>query len=137
MAKTLNLDSLSDSTKDKLSHWLLRLVHAKNKDQFVNLEGHLYKVRLEKLSQDLSGDTQRKAVFHILENYYSAVNYPLEEHYDESSNRYFISIPFEDAVSLMASHKVIVRGGFANVESRHYTYLIRLLFARNLKVSLI
>lgn len=134
MAKTLKIDFLSDPTSDKLSHWILRLVHAKNRDYYVNLEGHLFKVRLERLSLDYSGDTHRKALFNILDNYYSAVNYSLEELYDETSKRHYIRIPFEDAVSLMATHKVIVRGGLANVENKYYSQLIRLLFMRNLKV---
>lgn len=135
LATALNFSFLDNPTVDKLGHWLLRLVHGKNRDQFINLEGHLYKMRLEKLAQASDPQTKRANQFKILERFYSSVGYPLTERYDEKEKKYYVNIPFEDAVSLMATHKVLIRQGFANIEEKFYSQLIRLLYMRNLRVA--
>lgn len=135
LAKTIIFTDLNNIENDRISHWLLRLAYAKNKDVFVNLEGHFFKIRLEKNLLDCKGaDERRKLQLDILGRYYRSVDFELVEQKDDISKQYYISIPFEDAVSLMASHRVVVRGGFANIEERFYSNLIRLLYMRNLKV---
>lgn len=135
LAKTINFSDLNNIENDKISHWLLRLAYAKNKDVFVNLEGHFFKIRLEKTLNDCKGAEDRKKVLiDILKKYYQAVDFNLVEQFDKTG-RNFISIPFEDAVSLMAMHKVVIRDGLANIEEKFYSNLIRLLYMRNLKVA--
>lgn len=135
LAKSIVFTDLNNVENDKISHWLLRLAYAKNRDVFVNLEGHFFKIRLEKVLIDCKGaEDRRRVLMDILSHYYHSVGYELLETLDKSG-RYFISIPFEDAVSLMALHKVVVRDGLANIEEKFYSHLIRLLYMRNLKVT--
>lgn len=135
LAKSIVFTDLNNIENDKISHWLLRLSYAKNRDVFVNLEGHFFKIRLEKTLNDCKGaEDRRYLLFDVLSRYYRSVDYELHEVKDKSG-RFFITIPFEDAVSLMANHKVVLRDGFANIEERYYSHLIRLLFMRNLKVG--
>lgn len=136
LAKTLAFSDFNDPLFDRTSHWLLRLASAKNRDVFVNLEGHFFKIRLEKVLESASGQEERRQILlDILRQYYKSVEYEFEEYVDKNTGKSFIMVPFEDAVSLMALHKVVVRDGFANIEEKFYSNLIRLLFMRNLKVG--
>lgn len=66
---------------EKYSHWVLRLAYLGSKEQFVNLEGHLYKIRLELLTKanGLSDAQQAEELFTLIKEFYDRVNYPVEQ----------------------------------------------------------
>ena len=121
------------SEDDVTSHWILRMCYAGNRDQFVNLEGHLFKLQLELTLAGMDEQRKHDYLLLILKQFYSEVDYPLVEVTDDKSRDKFIRVPFEDTYSLIADHKIVVRDGISNVPSSKYGILIRLLFVRNLK----
>jgi DNA primase large subunit len=132
IAKALDLSFFSNKLEDIVSHWMLRIAYANNKDSFTNLEGHLFKIRLESLLEKLQGSNHRDEVLlGILRRFYDSVEFDLEV--ITVQNTKFVRVPFEDAISLMAEHKVIVKNGMAEVSQRNFSNLIRLLYMRNLK----
>ena len=132
LSQYLQIEWMDTPLHDLLSHWILRMCYTDNKDHFVNLEGHLFKVRMEKLKKGNSEQFEKK-LLDILTSFYHSVGFPIEEKFDPRANSSYLEVPFEDAVSMMAEHKVVIRGGIGIIPSKHYSNLIRLLFGRNLR----
>lgn len=64
---------------EKHSHWLLRLAYLANKEQFVILEGHLYKIRLELLHQGKADAARDADLFTLIKDFYDSVDYQVEQ----------------------------------------------------------
>ena len=133
LSNSLDLDWMNKPLHDLVSHWILRMCYTDNKDHFVNLEGHLFKIRIEKLKKGKSEQFEHKFALEILTIFYQSVSFPIEEKYDTSGKFYYLEVPFEDAVSMMSEHKVIIKDGIGIIPSKQYSNLIRLLFGRNLR----
>lgn len=133
LAGSMRVEWLTNPRDDHLSHWMLRLCYAENRDQFVNLEGHLFKVRLEQKTMNMDIESRAKFALEILLRYYRSVDYHVEEQYQKENRMEYLKIPFEDAISMMSEHRVIIKQGYGYIPRKFYLNLVRLLFGRNLR----
>lgn len=140
----VDLGKLTESL-DNISHWICKLsnIQSNNVAWFINNESVFYIARLISEFENFGKEILVKKLIGVLQVFYKENGYYLkfvnransEVQLDDNSMAKIV-VPFEDAISMLKSHRAELIGGFVYVQAdwKSISYLIEGLFKRNLWV---